>query len=652
MPLRYASLLVFAAWSIFMIADTNAAEDPVQVRGDMFEVQEDNVRAMVHFGKMNVGARRNFKIKIQNSLGYQLRLGEADSSGLVKVISTDSTVEMGADLEMEVTFETPSSPKSTSYSQSIRFGDKSDGKQLLQITLSCELTGVLALPQPRHFLSVKEAGKGDDVLSMPLVISDPVRPENLTVSMSDSMSGVLATIKSSEDNDFELEFVVPSGTVPDEGIGGAFFVTDAVTKQKVNGYINIVKDAAVKVVPHAIQFVPDGEGFARASAMILFSDRSGESNNLAIVDAAIGDWPVELSTKSIGKHAARISLKFPEEKLAGIAETERTINWVIRSDRGVGHSASILTEDLAGRPERSSMQGASFFEALMANHEAIQEFDVGIYMKQSSELAGGAISTLTRRTRLQRSSQNGEIMVCNDLLFDVVDDDGNQVRDLKTELHWLHDGDQVTSVGENGIKSFRVHDPEAFSLRNGVPRFETLGVFAFPDTLNIKGSELQFWKSLRIPSVVKRTDPGAKQTKVVVNIPSVNGESTDFTWMFDNSTQMPSSRSAILHMQSGEDLRKVASKFRWIEKEGIWLPSYVSRAEVTSSSYEQGDPLHLMKYTDCWITWFAVETEKPLSETPFFDPEKLSTMEQLKEFLDPVKSMVDSEKRGLQDTSN
>jgi hypothetical protein len=47
-----------------------------------------------------------------------------------------------------------------------------------------------------------------------------------------------------------------------------------------------------------------------------------------------------------------------------------------------------------------------------------------------------------------------------------------------------------------------------------------------------------------------------------------------------------------------------------------------------------------------------VETEKPLSETPFFDPEKLSTMEQLKEFLDPVKSMVDSEKRGLQDTSN
>ncbi|MFG0266287.1 MAG: hypothetical protein ACF8AM_14240 [Rhodopirellula sp. JB055] len=76
---------------------------------------------------------------------------------------------------------------------------------------------------------------------MPLVISDPVRPENLTVSMSDSMSSVLATIKSSEDNNFELEFVVPSGTVPDEGIGGAFFVTDAVTKQKVNGYINIVR---------------------------------------------------------------------------------------------------------------------------------------------------------------------------------------------------------------------------------------------------------------------------------------------------------------------------------------------------------------------------------------------------------------------------
>lgn len=91
----------------------------------------------------------------------------------------------------------------------------------------------------------------------------------------------------------------------------------------------------MQVVPHAIQFVRDGEGFARASAMILFSDRSGESHNLAIVDAAIGDWPVELSTKSIGKHAARISLKFPEEKLADNAETERTINWVIRSDRGL-----------------------------------------------------------------------------------------------------------------------------------------------------------------------------------------------------------------------------------------------------------------------------------------------------------------------------
>ncbi|KLU03388.1 hypothetical protein RISK_004700 [Rhodopirellula islandica] len=407
MPLQHAGLLIFAALSIFMIADTNAAEDPVQVRGDMFEVQEDNVRAMVHFGKLKVGEKRTFNIKIPNTLGYQLRLGEAESSsGRLKVVATDSTVEMGADMEMEVTFETPSSPKSTSYSQFIRFGDRSNGKQLLQITLSCELTGVLALPQSRHFVSLREAGEEEGTFSMPLVISDPVRPENLTVSMSESMSGVLATIKPVEDKGIELEFAIPPGNVPDEGIGGAVFVTDAVTKQKVNAYINIVKDAAVKVVPHAIQFVPDGEGFARASAMILFSDRSDESDNLAIVDAAIGDWPVELSMKSIGKHAARISLKFPEEKLEDIAEAEREINWVIRSDRGVDYFASLLAEDRVEQPESSSMQGASFLEALIVNNEAIQEFDVGIYMKQSNELAGGAISSLTRRTRLQRSSRN------------------------------------------------------------------------------------------------------------------------------------------------------------------------------------------------------------------------------------------------------
>lgn len=348
MHLQSTRILILAALSLVATIDTNASDNPVQTRGDMLEVQENNIRAIVHFGKMQVGSTQNFKISIENSLGYQLRLGEAQSScGCVKVAVTNSTVGKGEDLELEVTFETPPSPKSTTYSQHIQFGDNSNGKQLLQITLSCELTGVLALPHPRHFVSVQEAENKQKTFSMPLVISDPVRPENLEVSTSESMSDIVATVKTTKDKGTELEFVILPGTVDDEGIGGAVFVIDSVTKQKVSAYVNIVKEAPVKIVPHAIRWVPDGEGFVKATAMLIFSERSAGDENVAMVDASIGDSPVDLSIKPIGNHAVRVSLKFPTEKIADIVETEQKIDWLIRSERGVDkvHSDFVFLND-------------------------------------------------------------------------------------------------------------------------------------------------------------------------------------------------------------------------------------------------------------------------------------------------------------------
>gem|GEM_PF-2796331 len=289
------------------------------------EKQFAPVTASVNLGALPAGRDYEVHLFVRNESGGDVVFHRVDGiCESAKMQLGGNVFPAGSTSELVLHLKTPTSQRSNDIPIWFRLLD-GNGKDVAAIRVNATLAGNLALAAISTVLVVPESGLA--TLSIPVISSDLIRPEDLQPVLSDDLRDFTATLVRDDDGGMLLQ-VTLAGKMVLDGTSGTIQVNDPGSGKSTTMDLLVSKAQPITISPVLIRFREDQESTEHSVANVLIrinmppAGDGGPPSGLERMTVKLGGEPVKVDLKELKNgiwsarlHVANSVLKTGEKQI-------------------------------------------------------------------------------------------------------------------------------------------------------------------------------------------------------------------------------------------------------------------------------------------------------------------------------------------------
>lgn len=223
----------------------------------------------IDLGDLTAGTQFLLKLAVENTSDEDIGFAVAGTScncGHATVAGNSFAANQAT--TVLVNFKTPESSTTSDFGISLTFGSgKASTVNSVELYLSARLAGNLLIDRSSSIFKLSPAETS--TWRVKLVISDPIKLDELKIEKSKSLADVVCQIGSDEIGN-AMYITAASAIVDDSGLAGTIQVIDSKSGRKSSIDIAILKASPVTISPSVLRFrkEPEGKDLQKAMALL------------------------------------------------------------------------------------------------------------------------------------------------------------------------------------------------------------------------------------------------------------------------------------------------------------------------------------------------------------------------------------------------
>lgn len=299
-------------------------------------------RAFIDLGPLAAARQHEFELRILNDTDEDLRFRKVVAGCACGRIEFESRVlPAHAVTVARLAYTPPRVARSARYSLTLTLHDDSDDPEVSPVAVfwfSGELTDLLVIDDSQARIEVPETGPARFIL--PVQSNPPVRPAELYLSLSPSLSAVRAEVL-----EIDGQVVIAASAEPEsvgpEPLHGWIRLLEKRSGREATAHVRLARRAPLTIHPFYLRFLPveDDPTRYRATALVRVVPRREEepAGEITRMTCQYGETAVELEALQIGDSIYRVRAELPaavfEEKSGSettgeaVSQSEPVLDW-------------------------------------------------------------------------------------------------------------------------------------------------------------------------------------------------------------------------------------------------------------------------------------------------------------------------------------
>ena len=227
--------------------------------------------AYVSLGDLEGGVTFKIKLELRNTSGRDFDIRKMETGcNCIKVKLAENSIPSGGSGHLDLTLSTDEVAEhaTRTYGFSIFYSDS----ESIQVRVDYSISGMVSFRGVSSFLTSIPIGQTSHVFRVPLLVTEPVKVNDLEITLGESFRGMRTQVIVENDLQFlECTFVVPSDRK--ESYMDTITIADRKTKKQAVLGIVIELVSLVSIAPLTVLFVPREEDQAFESQVLIRVNR-------------------------------------------------------------------------------------------------------------------------------------------------------------------------------------------------------------------------------------------------------------------------------------------------------------------------------------------------------------------------------------------
>lgn len=251
-------------------------------------------------GTLSIGAAYEVDVKLTNGTKNPFSFKTIRAScGCSTIQIPPSALAAGESVQGKILFRVPERLQLKQLHIQLDFYDDPVARPVATLHFMGQISGILQFGSIASPLEVK--GKFGN-FKLPVLISEPVKIENLEVQVPDELRDVAWKLEDSGQSAF-LNLTIPRAMLPPDGLSGNLTIADKKTGKETSIDVRIVAKPPVTLSPLALRFQIKEDGTGSARVLLELADQeegNDEPEVLVKVSLDCNGEPLSLSSKQLG----------------------------------------------------------------------------------------------------------------------------------------------------------------------------------------------------------------------------------------------------------------------------------------------------------------------------------------------------------------